>query len=173
MNINLAPTEDLPQSACSLLTVWAGGEKSNFGLQSWFSSRCWQFLRRTSYDYFTSKSNGNLSKIPSLEVTIENDSTPYRFWFWNQSVCLEELSTFKPLDLSRNWTSCLSRERVPHHQKNAKEGEIGWLARFSDFQRGSDMAERLGRGGGLDIGSPFRSIHRWLSILLENQPVEW
>lgn len=71
MNINLAPIEALPQSACSLLTVLGRGEKSNFGLLSWFSSRRWQFLSRASYDYFTSKGDENMSKSPSLEATME------------------------------------------------------------------------------------------------------
>lgn len=64
-------------------------EKSNFGLQSRFSSRCWKFRRRSD-DCFTSRSNGDLSKIPSVAVTIENEWTQDRFWIWSQSLCLKE-----------------------------------------------------------------------------------
>lgn len=52
----------------------SGRRESNLRLQSSFSPHCWQFLRRKSDDYFTSKNNGNSSKIPSLEVTIKEAS---------------------------------------------------------------------------------------------------
>lgn len=154
MNINLAPIEDLAQSACSLLTVLARGKKSNFSLQSWFSSCCWQFWRRTSYDYFTSKSNGNLSKIPSLEVTIEDESPQDWFWIWNQSICLEE-------EVLSNHRVVQKLDRPPPQGGSTpplgkcKGDQVGRCARCF---RGAQAWQRdLGRGGGLDTGT-FQSL---------------